>query len=319
MQLTVLGNLTIDEIVDKGSVHTAPGGSAYYVSRTAAYLGARVRLVSNIGRDYKEKTLRQLSSEGVDLRDVRTDTGHTTRFRLSYEQEVRELWLLERGRRLGPVRRVGRPDIIHLGPVFREVGAQHFKTSRARTKFLSADVQGLLRATGRQGHVKLVKRNLRPLVSMCDLVKASEEEASVATGCSDAISALRQLQGICAGFVLLTRGRRGLFIGVPPDVVYSVPRYPENHVVDPTGAGDTMVASWLHTYLTTRDPLWAACVGSAFASLILEKSGPRKFPVSRSELLKRSGFVYRRSRIVVQRVSSTTLRNRQVSHQLTRS
>ncbi len=298
VQLTVLGNLTIDEIVDSTGTHTVAGGSAYYVSRTATYLGARVRLVSNIGRDYPETTLMQLGSEGVDLGGVTTSIAQSTHFRLSYEQEVRKLWLLEQGRKLGPIKTVGRPDIIHLGPVFREVGAQHFKTSRTRTKFLSVDVQGLLRATGRQGRVRLVKRNLRPLVSMCDLVKASEEEARIATGCSDTISAIRQFQAMCDGFVLLTRGRKGLLIGVPPDIVYSVPHYPESHVIDPTGAGDTMVASWLHTYFATRDPLWAASVGSAFASLIVKRSGPRKFPVSRSELLKRSGFVHQRSRII---------------------
>ncbi len=292
VRLTVLGNLTVDEIGDNEGVHAAPGGSAYYVSRTAAYLGARVRLVSMIGRDYPETILRKLGSEGVDLGDVKIGSGLSTRFRLSYEREVRKLWLLERGRKLGPIKTIDRPDVIHLGPVFKEVGLQHFRTSRARTSFLSVDVQGLLRTTGRQGRVRLVKRSIRPLVSMCDLVKASEEEAGIATGRSDPVSAIRRLQAICGGFFLVTMGIRGLLVGVPPDIVYSVPRYPERHVIDPTGAGDTMVASWLHTYIATRDPLWAASVGSAFASLVIRKAGPRKFPVVRAELLRRSGFVY---------------------------
>src|SRR5438094_9684727 len=79
VRLTVLGNLTVDEIGDNEGVHAAPGGSAYYVSRTAAYLGARVRLVSMIGRDYPETILRKLGSEGVDLGDVKIGSGLSTR------------------------------------------------------------------------------------------------------------------------------------------------------------------------------------------------------------------------------------------------
>ncbi len=296
LRLTVLGNLTIDEIVNKKGVRVAPGGPAYYVSRAATYLGAKVRLVSNIGRDYPGAMLSPLSRAGVDLRDVERDSGNTTRFKLSYTNGTRRLWLLKRGRQISAVKRIGRPDAIHIGPVFGETKTQDFRTFRASTKFLSVDIQGMLRAGGRGGRVRLIERNLRPLLAVCDAVKASEEEARFMTRQYDIISAVQRIQRIARGFVLLTRGRRGMVLGVPPDRVYSVPSYPEKHVVDPTGAGDTMVAGWLHTYLSTEDPLWAASVGSAFASLSVRKYSPQKFRVSRKELFKRSAFVHRRAR-----------------------
>ncbi len=298
MRLTVLGNLTIDEIAVNGSVHIAPGGPAYYVSRTAAYLGAKVRLVSSVGRDYPAAVLRLLRSEGVDLQEVSKERGLSTRFKLTYTHGTRRLWLLKQGKLLGAVKRIGRPDAVHIGPVFGETSVHHFKTSRAKTNFLSVDIQGLLRAAGRGGRVRLVERNLRPLLAQCDAVKASEEEACLVTHRKNPISAVRQIEGIRGGFVLLTRGRKGMLLGVPPDKVYAVPSYPEKHVVDPTGAGDTMVASWLHTYLSTKDPLWAASVGSAFASLAVRNYGSKKFRVSRSDLFKRSASVHRRIRLV---------------------
>ncbi len=298
LRLTVLGNLTIDEIVNQKGVHVAPGGPAYHVSRAAAYLGAKVRLVSNIGRDYPGGMLSSLSRAGVDLRDVERDIGSTTRFKLSYTKGTRRIWLLERGRQLSTVKRIGRPDAIHIGPVFGEAKAEDFKTFRASTNFLSVDVQGLLREGGRGGRVRLVERNLRSLLAICDAVKASEEEARLISHRHDPISAVHQIQHTLSLFILLTRGGKGMVLGVPPDRVYAVPSYPEKNVVDPTGAGDIMMAGWLHTYLSTKDPLWAASVGSAFASLSVRKYGPGKFQVSREELLKRSAFVHRNIRPV---------------------
>ncbi len=298
VQLTVLGNLTIDEIVNKTTVHVAPGGPAYYVSRAAAYLGAKVRLVSNIGKDYPAAMLTPLSHGGVDLRNVKRDSGSTTRFKISYIKGTRQLWLLKRGRQLSMAKTMGRPDAIHIGPVFGETKAQDFRTLRANSNFLSLDIQGMLRESGENGRVRLVERNLRPLLGLCDLVKASEEEARLITHQYDSISAVQHVQRIASGFVLLTRGRRGMVLGVPPDSAYVVPSYPEKHVMDPTGAGDTMVAGWLHTYISTKDPLWAASVGAAFASLSVREYSPRKFRVSRKELFKRSAFVHRRTRAV---------------------
>jgi sugar/nucleoside kinase (ribokinase family) len=57
-----------------------------------------------------------------------------------------------------------------------------------------------------------------------------------------------------------------------------VPAYKVN-AVDPTGAGDTYAAGFIHHYLRTADPFEAGLFGSAVASVMVEHVGP-DFPLT---------------------------------------
>ncbi|HEX4921382.1 MAG TPA: PfkB family carbohydrate kinase, partial [Candidatus Bathyarchaeia archaeon] len=87
-------------------------------------------------------------------------------------------------------------------------------------------------------------------------------------------------------------------LGIRPDERFSVPAFRDPAVSDTTGAGDVFAGSWLLTFLSTKDPIWAASVGSAFASLASRKTGLSKFQLSRKELFRRASWVYDHTKAV---------------------
>jgi sugar/nucleoside kinase (ribokinase family) len=298
VRIGVCGNLTLDELDRNGKRVVRPGGSAFYSSLASAYLGARVSVVSNIGRDYPRRNLSRLRQHGIDTARVKMFDGPTTRFRISYRDNSRKLELIYSGHELKPRNLQRSLDAVHLGPVFLEVGLDTLDYARRHAKFLSLDVQGLLRSARRDGLVTLVRRNIDPFLSNCNLVKATAEEARVIAPSQSLVFTARHLLRKGAQFALITRGRTGSLLVKKNGQALHVPAVPEREAIDLTGAGDVFVGSWLATFLSIRDPSWAAAVGSAFSSLSIRKKGASKFRFARKELFRRASWVYSHSRVV---------------------
>jgi len=269
-----------------------------YSSLAAAYLGARVSIFSSIGRDYPRNTLSSISSNLIDLAGVKKFDGLTTRFRISYSADSRRLEVVHPGQRLRPGRILRSLQAIHLGPVFNEIGLDALTYARRHSEFLTLDVQGLLRTTGPEGFVRLVRKNVNPFLSKCNLVKATEEEARVMAPASTIVATARGLLRKGAQYAIITRGRSGSLLVKKYGGAFRIPSVPERRVVDLTGAGDIFIGSWLATFMFVEDALWAAAVGAAFASLSVRGTGVSKFRFDRRELFRRASWVYENSRLV---------------------
>ncbi|HZY47531.1 MAG TPA: PfkB family carbohydrate kinase [Candidatus Bathyarchaeia archaeon] len=296
LRIGVYGNLTLDELERNGRRIVRPGGTALYSSLAAAYFGANVSIVSNIGRDYPREVLSRIERRGVNVEGIRVSDEKTTRFRISYVGSSRILELIHPGRKLIPHNGSNPFQSIHLGPVFSETGLDILKHARRRTRFLSIDLQGLLRRTDEKGRVRLVKRNIEPYLADCNLVKATEDEARVLFRTKSLISIARKLLHAGPEYVLISRGRRGSVLVDGRMGVLRVPSFQENKAIDPTGAGDILLGSWLATFQSIRDVRWANAVGAAFASLSMRRFGLSKFRLSRRELFQRASWILLHSR-----------------------
>jgi fructokinase len=298
VRIGVYGNLTLDELDQNGKQTVRPGGSALYSSLAAAYLGARVSVQSNIGRDYPKNLLSLLNKRRIDVSGVQRLDGPTTRFGISYNGDSRKLTLIHPGHKLKPSDTPNSLHAIHLGPVFLEVGPDMLNYARRHSRFLSVDVQGLLRAKGPKGFVRLERRRIDPFLSKCDLVKATEDEARVIAPASSIVSTARRLLRKGATYAIITRGRAGSLLVEREGKALQIPSVPEHGIIDLTGAGDIFVGSWLATLLFVEDASWAAAVGAAFASLSVRGIGIAKFRFAREELLRRASWAYKSSRLV---------------------
>jgi len=298
LSLGVYGNLTLDELDRNGKLMVRPGGSALYSSLAAVSLGARVSVFSNIGRDYPKGTLSLIKSRGIDVAGVKRFDGLTTRFRISYRGDSRKLGLIHPGQRLMPAHRLGSLEAIHLGPVFMEVGLDLLNYARHHSRFLSLDVQGLLRTLDRDGFVRLVRRRIGPFLAKCNLVKATEEEARVMAPAATTVGTARQLLHKGADYVIITRGASGSLLVTKDADALHIPSVPESRVVDRTGAGDIFIGSWLAIFMALKDPFWAGAVASAFASLSIRGFGLSKFRFARRELFRRASWAYKNSKLV---------------------
>jgi sugar/nucleoside kinase (ribokinase family) len=296
--LAFCGNLTLDELIRSSSHRILPGGSEMFGSGAAAFLGARVGIIGNVGIDYPQSILKNLESLGIDLSRLNRAKGPSTRFRNISSNGARKLFLLEGGVQVQNPSLTRRVEGVHLGPVFQEIPSQLVTTLRAKAGFMSVDLQGFVRITGKNGRVSVKRRNLAALLKACNMVQASIEEARTQAPTARRSGVLDWLNMSGPKYSILTLGGEGALVGIRPDERFVVPAFRDGFVKDTTGAGDVFAGSWLSTFLTTKDPVWAASVGSAFASLASRKTGLSKFRLSRRELFRRASWVYNHVRAV---------------------
>lgn len=292
--LAVCGNLTIDELATNSGVRISPGGSALFASAAASHLGSRTAIIGNVGEDYPLTSLSWLRRHSLNVGLLAKVRGPTTRFRIVQRDSSRKLILMNRGRPLRPVRLRQHVQGIHLGPVFNEISLPLVKYYRTRCSFLSTDLQGFIRKMDSTGIVTTEQRNLEGLLKLCDSVQASIDEAKSQFPSGEPNSVLERVLETGPMYCLITFGSRGSMLGIRQSEKYKIPAYPEESISDTTGAGDILAGSWLSTLLSKKDPVWAAAVGSAFASLASRKTGFSKFRFSRKELFRRAEWIYDR-------------------------
>jgi sugar/nucleoside kinase (ribokinase family) len=292
MNIAVCGNPTLDELVQKETVRISPGGSALFVSSAAGYLGANVGIIGNIGEDYPSNVLSWLKNHGLKLNLLKKTKGPSTRFRIGYDHGSRRLWLLHAGRSVESTWIGGRVEGLHLGPVFNEISESLVRSLRKKCGFMSLDIQGLVRKVNRSGEVQVLRRNLDSVLRMCDLVKASLDEAKSKNSSRDHQVILDRFLAKGPKYAIITLGAKGSLLGIRNSKKFLIPAFPDKSIKDPTGAGDVYAGAWLTSYLRTKDPVWAASVGSAFGSLASQRTGLSKFRISRRELFRRTCWVY---------------------------
>lgn len=292
MNIVVCGNPTLDELVQEERVRISPGGSALFVSGAADYLGAKVRIMGNIGQDYPSNVLGWFKNRGLNSTLLKKTQGPSTRFRIDYGHGSRRLWLLYAGRSVESTWKGIRVEGLHLGPVFNEISESLVGSLRKKCGFMSLDIQGLVRKVTRSGEIQVLHRNLDSVLRMCDLMKASIDEAKSQTSSTDHQTILDTFLAKGPKYAILTLGAKGSLLGIRNHRKFVIPAFPDKSIKDPTGAGDVYMGAWLTSYLRTKDPVWAASVGSALSSLTSQRTGLSKFRMSRRELFRRTSWVY---------------------------
>jgi hypothetical protein len=110
-----------------------------------------------------------------------------------------------------------------------------------------------------------------------DIFFANDEEARLVTGEKNLITAGKALLGLGPSLVVLKKGEHGALV-FGRGFVFGVLAHPCEHVVDPTGAGDSFAGGFLGHLdrtrgLAVRDVRRAAVYGSVMASFAIEDFG----------------------------------------------
>jgi len=267
VKLSIVGHLTVDEIIFGGKRCTSMGGVACYASLSARALGAEVKIFSRIGRDFPEEYLKVLMKAGIDTSHIMVDE-YSTRFRIIYSEEKRTLRILSRAGDidLNLKDHLG-SDAVYLGPVAWELSLESVKFFSEGFRRTALDPQGLMRTAGEDGFIKL--RQLDLDIPNLWVLRISREEAKMLSGSRNPYQILDWLRNLGAEITILTLGRLGAFIAHGEEI-FKVPSY-RVEPVDPTGAGDVFGGSFLTSLLESGDIRWAASIGSAMASIVVEK------------------------------------------------
>lgn len=291
MALLVTGTVGIDDIVTPtGHATRVLGGSCMYFSAAASFYGP-VRLVAVVGDDFptefRESFLRfpGIDTQGLEIRKG----GKTFRWGGKYLKDMnsRETLFTE----LGVVAEAPPtvPDtyrdsrFLFLANSHPAVQLGMIEQSPAR-KLTVADTMDLW--------INIAKDQLLVLLRKVDGLVLNYDEAELLTGKPNSVTAGRAILEMGPRFVVVKKGEHGCLL-VHRDGICSLPAYPTEKIVDPTGCGDTFAGGMMGSIAagSSDDPgsfasIRAALVhGTVVASYTIEAfSLDRLRTLSRAEI-----------------------------------
>ena len=242
MTLLVVGTLAYDtiETVDERREGIL-GGSATHFSMAAALFGP-TRLVGVVGEDFDASDLEFLSARGVDTTGVERAAGKTFRWagRYAADWNTRQTLDTQLNVLAGFDPKVGAyrdSDFLFLANAIPAVQARALDQVDAPL-FTMLDTMNLWIEND------ATRKDLEGVLRRVDAVVVNDEEARLLTGERNLIRAARAVLGLGPRYVLLKKGEHGAFL-MGEDVHFSLPAYPVEDVVDPTGAGDSFAGGFM--------------------------------------------------------------------------
>lgn len=278
MSLIALGTVALDHVkTPAGAKEEMLGGSVAHFAM-AARLFTRVHLVAVIGNDFPQKHIRFLERKGIDLTSLMRGNEKTFRWRGEYKKgDLNTAITLDTV--LGVLMNY-EPKIADHQKELPNVFLANFDPDiqmklldlMRRPRLVGLDSMNLWIEHKRPALLKLMKR--------VNLFVANDGEARALTGEDNLIKAARKLRGLGPQLIVVKKGEHGVLF-YSDRLRFSFPAYPVEHVVDPTGAGDTF-AGGLMGYLSQARKLnekalkQAILYGTTLASFNVEGFGMKR-------------------------------------------
>lgn len=282
MDVLIVGSVAYDSVASPlGHVKDALGGSATYAGLACSFHSKRlslnnVGLVGVVGEDFAEDDRLLLTNNGLDLTGIETAEGETFRWSGSYHGTMAEAQTHE----------------THLN-VFEHFEPKVPESHRSPQITFCANLHPALQASVLQQAtprrlsmldsmnlwIEIAKDSLLDVMRRVDLVIINDGEVRMLADDENLIRAARKvLSMVDAKTLVVKRGEHGV-IAFHGDDIISLPAFPTELVVDPTGCGDTFAGS-IAAHLASgegelsRDELRQALVSATVsASFTLESFG----------------------------------------------
>jgi len=271
--LTV-GSVAFDSIkTPYGEVSRVVGGAATFFSVAASFF-TDVRLVAVVGDDFGETELQVFGGRRVDLSGLQRVSGETFRWKGEYglnlnnrETVYTHLNVFENFHPHIPEPFRASPIVFlaNIHPALQlEVLAQVDSPEFVALDTMNIWLEGAL-------------PELREVLKRVDAIVINDAEARMLSGEDNLVKAARCIQAMGPSRVVIKLGEYGAVM-TQGDGFFAVPGFPLEHVLDPTGAGDTFaggLVGYLATAASYTDAVFARAVisGSAMASLSVEDFG----------------------------------------------
>jgi sugar/nucleoside kinase (ribokinase family) len=277
MSVTVVGSIAFDAVrTPFGSRERMLGGAATHFALAASFFD-EVRAVGPVGDDFTDEDMAVLQTRGTVTDDVERVPGGKTFFWSgeyadnlnSRETLVTDLNVFEHFEpKLSDASR--QSDVLFLANIQPELQLAVRQECTA-AKFVAMDSMDLW--------INIAHDALVETIRTVDCLILNDEELEMLTGKPTTVAAANELLGWGLKAVVAKQGKYGAALFTPDDV-FSLPAYPLEHVVDPTGAGDTFAGGFVG-YVAAQgcdDPghdelSRAMAYGTALASFNVEEFG----------------------------------------------
>lgn len=275
-QVLVVGSVALDSVeTPRGKESDLLGGSATHFSFSACNF-AGVRLVGVVGRDFPGEHVKALQEKGVDTGGLVEKEGLSFRWTGRYRGTMDSAETLS-------------VDLNVFGDFRPEVPDDFRSTPYVLLGNASPDVQRVtLDQLDEPKFVMMdtidhwIKTERVALENMLGRVHAlcvNYEEARKLAQKHNMTSAIRVLLDKGPRVIIIKRAEHGATLATR-DMIFNVPAYPTDRVVDPTGAGDSFaggVLGYLATHGEDEASLRHALVyGAVMGSLTVEEFGTHR-------------------------------------------
>lgn len=245
MSIIVLGTVALDSVETPfGKRKHMLGGSAAHFAMSCR-LFTEVNLVTIVGRDFPVKHINFLRAKGLNLTSLIKTEGKTFKWSGEYRGDLNaavtlstELGVLATFK---PYVTESQRKIKHIFLANVDPDVQEHLLSHMR----SPDLTGL---DSMNYWIKHKRKALVRLLKKVDIYVANDQEARDLSGESNLIRAAKRLCSFGPEMILIKKGEHGV-IFYCNKFIFSLPAYPTDKVVDPTGAGDTFAGGFMG-YLT---------------------------------------------------------------------
>ena len=237
----VVGSVALDTLETPfGRADDALGGSAVHFSLAASRL-APVRLVAVVGRDFPKEHVELLRSRNVDTSGLEVADGLTFRWHGRFKGDMSRaetisvsLNVLADFQPKVPAAFASSPYVLlgNSSPAVQRAVLEQLR----EPGFVMLDTMNLWIETAREEVLGLLPR----VNALC----VNHEEAQQLADARNTASAIRKLIELGARTVIVKRGEHGATLATR-DFQFSIPAYPTDKFVDPTGAGDSFAGGIL--------------------------------------------------------------------------
>jgi sugar/nucleoside kinase (ribokinase family) len=248
VSITVVGSIAYDAVkTPSGERERMLGGAATHFA-LAASLFDHVRVVGPVGGDFADADLEVLGTRGTSTDDVELVPDGTTFFwRGEYGDDLNSRETLDT--QLGVFEQFEPKlsdaardcDVLFLANIVPALQASVLDQC-AGPRWSALDSMNLW--------IDIARHELVAVIERVDCVVLNDAELRQLTGKPSVVAAAREVLAMGPSAVVAKQGEYGAVL-ISADDVFSLPAFPLEHVVDPTGAGDTF-AGGLVGYLASQ-------------------------------------------------------------------
>jgi len=289
MSILVLGTVALDSVKTPfGIKKHMLGGSAVHFSMSAR-LFTEVNLVAIVGKDFPARHIDFLNKKGVILTSLIKSQGNTFKWSGEYRGDLNTALTLST--ELGVLMEF-RPQVAEHQRKIKNIFLANVDPDLQMHLLKHMHSPQLIGLDSMNYWIKTKKKSLLSLLKEVNIYVANDQEARVLSGENNLIKAAKKLHSFGPDMVLIKKGEHGVLL-YSDKFIFSLPAYPTERVIDPTGAGDTFAGGFMG-YLAKAGKVnnntlkKAIAYGTIAASFNVEDFGVNKTSVlTKNDLEKR--------------------------------
>ncbi len=277
MSVLIVGSIAFDTIITPFDKKNRILGGACIYGALACSFFSKPFITGVVGKDFKDSYINFLEKKGIDTGGIKKVNGKTFfwKGRYNYDMKTRQSLKTDLN-----VFADFNPEItethknlpfLFLANINPELQLKVLNSMNS-LKFCICDTMDYW--------IKNFKKNLIKVLKKVNCVVLNDEEIREFSGNFDLIKGAKFIQKIGPEYVIIKKGEYGASI-LGPDFYFSIPSYPVENVIDPTGAGDTFGGAFIgyisgHNKINKQIIKNAIAYANTVASFTVEDFGINK-------------------------------------------